>query len=166
MKIRTSVYCYSMCSIGCGSSRRKSDGIVVVASGEYYLGIGCFSAMRGLQPPLQAYTLHLRRPFVSFLVWLWLLDSSLIKINAVVHHLLHRWMTVIVVMMSLPSIQSPGRKPKELLERIRPLCRLISFERSHSRSSTYYSNALGSTTPSILGRGHMIGKTLSFFRDK
>ena len=42
MKIRTSVYCCSMCSIGCGSSRRKSDGIVVVASGEYYLGSGCF----------------------------------------------------------------------------------------------------------------------------
>ena len=100
IKIRASVYCYSMCPIGCGSSRRKSDGIiVVVASGQYYLGIGCFSATRGLKPPLRAYTSHLRRPLISFLVWLWLLDNCLIKINAVIHHLLHRWMTVIIVMI-------------------------------------------------------------------
>ena len=98
IQIRASGYCYSMCPIGCGSSRRKSDGIIVVASGQYYLGIGCFSATRSLKPPLQAYTSHLRQPLISFLVWLWLLDYCLIKINAVIHHLLHRWMTVIIVM--------------------------------------------------------------------
>ena len=74
----------------------QTASLVVVASGQYYLGIGCFSATRSLKPPLQAYTSHLRRPLISFLVWLWLLDYCLIKINAVIHHLLHRWMTVII----------------------------------------------------------------------
>ena len=32
MRIRTSMHCCSMCSVGCGSSRRKSGGIVVVAA--------------------------------------------------------------------------------------------------------------------------------------
>ena len=40
IKIMASVYCYSMCPIDCGSSRRKSDGIIVVAAPSRSLGTG------------------------------------------------------------------------------------------------------------------------------
>ena len=99
MRIRASVHRCSMCSTGCGSPRRKSDGIVVVASGEYHLGDGCLATTRSLKLHFRIIFLHLRRLFISFLVWLWLLEYSLIETNAVIHHLLHRLMTAIVVMI-------------------------------------------------------------------
>ena len=52
MKIRTSVYCCSMCSIGCGSSRRKSDGIVVIGAPSRSLG---FLPGHWILPNLRSY---------------------------------------------------------------------------------------------------------------
>ena len=72
-----------MCSTGCCSPRRKSDGIVVVASGEYHLGDGCLATTRSLKLHFRIIFLHLCRLSISFLVWLWLLEYSLIKTNAV-----------------------------------------------------------------------------------
>ena len=52
MEIRTSVYCHSMCSIGCGSSRRKSDGIIVVSAPSRSLG---FLPGHWILPNLRSY---------------------------------------------------------------------------------------------------------------
>ena len=52
IKIRTSVHCYSMCPIGCGSSRRKSGDIVVVAAPSRSLG---FLPGEWILPNLRSY---------------------------------------------------------------------------------------------------------------